>query len=204
MRMHDTPPSTPVEPAVSPAPRTPSSSSHSFLSDAFRFVLIAVLIVAPIRLLVAQPFIVSGSSMTPTFANGEYLIVDQLSYRFHEPERGDVLIFRFPGDTSKFFIKRIIGLPNETISANRGTITIHRNYNGTEEVLSEPYVSIETPDTYTVTLGNDEYFVLGDNRPASSDSRIWGTLKRSHIVGRAYLRLFPFTKIDFLPGRLSQ
>src|SRR3989338_3132721 len=100
------------------------NSIKSFLLEVAKFVFLALIIVVPVRVYVAQPYIVSGTSMIPTFENGDYLIVDQLSYRLHEPERGDVVVFRYPNDPSKFFIKRIIALPNETLEIESGNITI--------------------------------------------------------------------------------
>lgn len=171
-----------------------------FFSELFRFALIAIVIVLPIRLFIAQPFIVSGSSMNPTFENGEYLIVDELSYRFAEPERGDVIIFRYPKEPSKFFIKRIIGLPGETVKITGGTVTIS-NISVSGLVLDEPYVKNISAGNAKEVLGSEEYFVLGDNRPASSDSRSWGPLERDLIIGRAFVRLLPVTKVDLFPGK---
>ena len=174
---------------------------NSFI-ELLKFALIALIIVVPVRLFIAQPFIVSGASMKPTFDSGQYLIVDQLSYRLTEPKRGEVIIFRFPADPSKFYIKRIIGLPGETVTMEGSTITILDEHNPAGLVLSEPYlnsVNIRN-DFLTTTLGEDEYFVLGDNRRASSDSRIWGSLKKELIVGKALIRLFPLNTIKILPG----
>lgn len=172
----------------------------SFLSELFRFALITLFIVLPIRVYIAQPFIVSGSSMDPTFENGEYLIVDELTYRLEDPARGDVIIFRFPQDTSKFFIKRIIGLPGETVDLDGGTVTIINEAHPEGLVLDENYLSHQTFSTMRVTLQDDEYFVMGDNRPASSDSRVWGPLPEELIIGRAFLRLLPVTRASVLPG----
>jgi signal peptidase I len=151
---------------------------------------------------VAQPFVVSGASMSPTFETGQYLIVDQFSYNFSEPERGDVIIFRFPKDPSKFFIKRIIALPSENIIINGEEIKIITR-DGEEIILDEPYIKL-TKDSYTETmLGHDEYFVMGDNREASLDSRIWGTLEEKYIIGKALFRLLPIGEIDYLPGKFN-
>ena len=111
--------------------------------------------------------------MEPTFHNGDYLIVDELSYNFEQPQKNDVIIFRYPLEPSKYFIKRIEGLPGEKIKTN-----------GKE-----------------ITLKAGEYFVMGDNRGASSDSRVWGPLKENFIVGRAFVRLWPFNKLEILPGQ---
>lgn len=144
------------------------------LWDFIKFTIIALLIIFPIRLWIAQPFIVSGASMEPTFNNGDYLIIDELSYHFRKPEKGEVIVFRYPLDPSKFFIKRVIGLPGETIKINSSKIT----------------------------LGPNEYFVEGDNRPASSDSRIWGAVPENLVVGRAFVRLWPINKLSILPGEI--
>lgn len=178
----------------------------NFFTDLIKFSLVALLIVVPIRLYIAQPFIVSGDSMVPTFENGEYLIVDEISYRFEEPARGDVIIFRYPKDPSKYFIKRIIGLPGDTVSLNNGTVTIANAQNPDGFVETGPYLAEgnQTYERYTVALAEDEYFVMGDNRPASSDSRSWGPLPRENIVGRALLRLLPLAHASVLPGSFSQ
>jgi signal peptidase I len=167
-------------------------------------VVLVVIVVAPIRYFIAQPFIVDGESMFPTFKNADYLIVDELTYRFSDPKRDDVVIFRYPKDPSVFYIKRIIGLPGETVRIDHGEVTIAKA-DGTTETLSEPYV-VEEDATYSgaTTLGPQEYFVMGDNRPRSSDSRVWGVLPRNDMMGRAFLRIFPFTTAGVLPGAASQ
>ncbi len=179
----------------------PQTKKKEGIWDLIRFILIAIIIVLPIRMLVAQPFIVSGSSMFPTFKDNQYLIVDQISYRFENPKRGDIVIFRFPLDPSKFFIKRVIGLPNENISIKDGVITV-TSADGTEKKLSEPYLETdrESHDTMSVELKDGEYFVMGDNRIASSDSRTWGVLPRKNIVGKALLRLLPANTASVNPG----
>lgn len=175
-----------------------------FLGDALKeillFVFLAVVIVVPVRLFIAQPFVVDGESMFPTFTNGDYLIVDELTYRFNEPERGDVVVFKYPGDPKVFYIKRIIGLPGEIVSIDRGQVTVTK-VDGTQMVLPEPYVMTEDA-TYNVdtALGTDQYFVMGDNRPKSSDSRVWGALPKDHIMGRAFIRLLPPSNIGLMPG----
>ena len=177
---------------------------EGFISEIIRFSLIALLIVLPIRLFIAQPFIVSGASMETTFSTGQYIIVDQLTYHFEEPKRGDVIIFRYPKDPSKFFIKRVIGLPGDTVNIEGRTVHISNTQHPDGITLSESYILNMKPSaTLTETLGTDEYFVMGDNRDASSDSRSWGVLQRDKIVGRAFLRLFPLTEVDVLPGMHS-
>ncbi|MEN9405499.1 MAG: hypothetical protein RLY47_458 [Candidatus Parcubacteria bacterium] len=179
---------------------TTPEKKHDLLSELIRFALITLFIVLPIRIYIAQPFIVSGSSMDPTFKDGEYLIIDEISYRFQEPERGDVVVFRYPQDTTKFFIKRIIGLPGETVDVKDSIVTIE-GVDGTSSFeLDEAYLSHPTWSTSRIKLGDEEYFVMGDNRPASSDSRIWGALDENLIIGRVLTRLLPVKRIGLFPG----
>ncbi len=176
-----------------------TNSITNFLREILIFIAVALIIIVPIRAFVAEPFVVSGASMYPTFTSGQYLIVDQLSYDFSLPHRGDVVILKYPLDTSVYFIKRIIGLPGETVSINNGVVTI----NPGNITLSEPYIESDhrSFDTSTTTLGPNQYFVMGDNRNQSSDSRIWGTVPRDLIVGRPLLRLLPPTSLAIFPGR---
>jgi signal peptidase I len=170
-------------------PEAPKKKEEHALTEIIRFSLIALIIVFPIRLFIAQPFIVSGASMDDTFENGQYLIVDQISYRFEEPSRGDVIIFRYPKDPSKFFIKRIIGVPGDTVAVNGNVITITNEEHPNGAVLREPYVDEMEPNSYDEKiLGEGEYYVMGDNRDQSSDSRVWGVLPERNIVGQALFR----------------
>lgn len=169
-----------------------------------RFALIALIIVVPIRIFVAEPFIVSGSSMVPTFSNGDYLIVDKISYRLGEPKRDDVVVFRYPGDTTKFFIKRIIGLPNEIVDIKGNDVTITNGAHTTGFKLDQEFVKNPANNETHFELKSDEYFVMGDNRSASSDSRYWGAVKRNLFAGRAFLRLLPINKVDIWPGNYKQ
>lgn len=179
---------------------TPPKKENAIV-EIIRFSVIALLIVVPVRMFIAQPFIVSGASMQETFHTGEYLIVDQLSYHFNEPRRGDVIVFRYPKDPSKFFIKRVIGLPGETIDIKDAVVTIYNDEHQDGIILDEPYIKSMTPiKELKEKLGEREYFVMGDNRDESSDSRMWGVLPEERIIGRAFLRLFPFSDIGVLPG----
>lgn len=176
----------------------------TFLGSAFKeivtFIVLAVVIVVPIRVFVAQPFVVDGESMYPTFEGGDYLIVDQLSYKFSEPKRGDVIVFRYPNKETVFYIKRIIGLPGETVAIDHGKVSITKT-DGTTLTLEEPYVVTEDA-TYSssTALGKDQYYVMGDNRPRSSDSRTWGALPKRDIMGRALVRLMPPESFGLFPG----
>lgn len=175
-----------------------------FLGSAFKeiaiFLLLAVVIVLPLRLFVAQPFVVEGASMYKTFDTGDYLIVDELTYHFSTPKRGDVIVFRAPPDPKTFYIKRIIGLPGETVHIDHGKVTVTKT-DGSTIVLDEQYI-IQEDATYSAdsTIGAGQYFVMGDNRPKSSDSRVWGLLPQGNIMGRAIVRLLPFSEIGLFPG----
>ncbi|MDO8620384.1 MAG: signal peptidase I [bacterium] len=184
-----------------PPPHEKHSVGES-IWDFIKFGVLAVVIVIPIRLYIAQPFVVSGASMVPSFQSGHYLIIDEVSYRFfEEPKRGEVVVFRFPSEPSKFLIKRVAGLPGETITIKGNEITIKNEANpdgfGWEQGATTP---VESTGNLSVTLASDEYFVLGDNRGASADSRLWGTLKREFIVGRPIVRLFPLSEVGIFPG----
>ncbi len=159
-------------------------------------VLVAVVTVFIVRHFLIQPFLVSGASMEPNFSSGDYLLIDEISYRFRSPQRGEVVVFRFPGDESTFYIKRIIGLPGERLVIGDDNISIfNKDYpNGLR--LEENYLSglVKTAGKEEVVLEDNEYFVLGDNRYYSFDSRSWGTLQGTEIVGLVRLRLWPFNK----------
>jgi signal peptidase I len=171
--------------------------------EILKFTFIALIIVIPVRTFIAQPFIVSGPSMNPTFGDKQYLIVDQISYRFQNPSREDVIVFKYPGNPKIYYIKRIIGLPNETVSITSGKITIKNIEHPNGIVLDDLYVAEEhrTIETLLVKLGPTEYFVMGDNRNESADSRIWGNLDKKYIIGRPFLRLLPLSKISLFPGK---
>ncbi len=171
--------------------------------ETLRYAVVAALIIIPIRTFVAQPFVVSGNSMFPTFHNGEYLIVNELAKYKGIYNRGDVVILRYPNDPSKYFIKRVIGLPGETVTIVRGTVTITGPTHPTPIVLDEPYVKNPKLDSSSRTLSNEEYFVMGDNRAQSSDSRVWGPVPQRLMDGKPLVRLFPFTEIMLHPGSVE-
>jgi signal peptidase I len=183
------------------------ASGALFVWDFLKIVLIALVIIIPIRYFVFQPFIVSGSSMEPNFYNGQYLIVDEISYHLGEPKRGDVIVMRYPRNLKEYFIKRIIGLPGEKIQINNGVVTIINAQHPEGVALDESYLPnqgltyeedpIIVGGSKILTLGKDEYFVLGDNRSASSDSRQWGILPRKDIVGRTFIRVLPLQNFKF-------
>jgi signal peptidase I len=172
--------------------------------DFWRFLAIVIFVILPLRLFVIQPFVVSGDSMYPTFENRDYLIVDALSYKLENPSRGDVVIFKYPYDTTRYFIKRIVGLPGETIRIQGKKVTIINKENPKGMVLDESYLTYENDSDTNITLKDDEFFVMGDNRPVSSDSRTWGPLEKEYIVGRPLLRLFPVPHAGVFPGKAQE
>jgi signal peptidase I len=163
----------------------------NFTWEILKIVIISLAIIIPIRYFLIQPFFVKGASMEPNFLNGDYLIVDEISYRLNAPQRGDVVIFRYPLDPSQFFIKRVIGLPGEKVKVMDEHVFVN------DKLLDETkYLQgVDTAGNVEVVLGNDEYFVLGDNRQASSDSRRWGEVNKKFIIGRAWLRAWPFNRL---------
>jgi len=168
----------------------------SFIFEVAKIVIIALAIVIPIRYFLFQPFIVRGQSMEPNFSDGNYLIIDELSYRFRPPQRGEIIVFRSPTDISSRYIKRIIGLPGETVQVRDGEVAVYNN--GEPIMLDEDYLpgDIETSGDFQVFLEADKFFVMGDNRPASYDSRRFGPLPKENIIGRVYLRAWPFDVLD--------
>lgn len=158
-----------------------------FFWELIKAFVLAMVIIVPIRYFLVQPFFVRGASMEPTFHDGEYLIIDQLSYRFREPRWGEVIVFRYPQNPSQFFIKRVIGLPGETVRIRDGRVV------GLDE-SSYLAADVRTGGQMDVVLGAGEYFVLGDNREASSDSRSWGPLPRNDIIGRVWVRAWPLSR----------
>jgi len=166
-----------------------------FVLEVIKIAVIAAVIVIPIRYFLFQPFFVRGQSMDPNFENGDYLIIDEISYRFREPERGEVIVFRYPFDASQRFIKRVIGLPGETIVIKDGQIEIYDGAGG--EVLDESdYLAAVTDGDINITLGSGEYFVLGDNRGFSFDSRRFGPISKNNIIGRVVFRAWPFASVS--------
>jgi len=159
-------------------------------------VIVAFAVVLIVRSYIVQPFLVSGASMEPSFSSGDYLLVDQLTYRFREPERGEVAVFKHPGKESVYFIKRIIGLPDERVIISGGRVTIFNSANPGGFTLDEEYARPGfTTGEIDTALGRSQYFVLGDNRNFSFDSRSWGDVQRSEIVGIARVRLWPLNRV---------
>jgi len=166
----------------------------TFVWEIIKITVITLAIIIPVRYFLMQPFFVKGASMEPNFDDGQYLIIDEVSYRWRIPERGEVIVFRYPADPGQFYIKRIIGLPGETVEVSNNQVEIFNAEHPLGFVLDESaYLPPGVPTTGELQqkLGPDEYFVLGDNRVASFDSRRWGLLPRSNIIGRVWLRAWP-------------
>ncbi len=176
-------------------------SFFSFILELIKIVVISLVIIIPVRHFLIQPFYVKGASMEPNFHNQEYLIVDEISYQFKNPQRGDVIVFRYPRNPQEFFIKRVIGLPGERVQITEGKVKIYNQAHPQGVFLPEPYLPPGTK-TYNlidnkeiIKLGPDEYFVLGDNRNSSKDSRSFGPVNRSFIIGRVLFRGWPFNRV---------
>ena len=171
-----------------------------FLLDALKILLIALAIVIPVRMLLFQPFIVKGNSMEPNYHSADYLIIDEVSFRLRDPQRGEVIVFNYPKDTSQRYIKRIIALPGETIEIRSGEVfVIKANSNIQEKIDESLYITDKVREEWKnglsygpLTLKENEFFVMGDNRNYSSDSRKWGVVPKKNIVGRILLRLSPY------------
>jgi len=168
-----------------------------FIWETIKVVVISLVIILPVRYFLIQPFYVKGASMQPNFYEHEYLIINEITYRLNEPQRGEVIVFKYPKDPSQYFIKRIIGLPGETVKISQGKITIINQNKPQGFILNEDnYLpNIFTQGDLNIDLAADEYFVMGDNRSASLDSRIFGPIKKSSIVGRTWIRGWPFNRI---------
>ncbi|MBI2590213.1 signal peptidase I [Candidatus Berkelbacteria bacterium] len=183
-----------------PSPYTGKSPESAY--ETLRTIVLVLLAAFLVRSFIAQPFVVQGRSMEPTFHHQDYLVVDKITYRLKNPRRGDIIVFKSPEEPTQNYIKRIIGLPGETVIVKNETITI----NG--QTLNEPYIETITaqdkltrsPSTFLMeqTLNENEYFVMGDNRDHSSDSRRWGPLPEQNILGRAMVTVLPFSDFELL------
>lgn len=172
-----------------------------FVWEIIKVTAISLAIILPVRYFLIQPFYVKGASMEPNFHDHEYLIIDELSYRFNEPDRGHVIVFRYPRNPQEYFIKRIIALPGEEVQIRDGEIIIYNNDNPQGFVLKEDYLDSNLV-TYNstdgkVAVGPDEYFVLGDNRGSSKDSRSFGPINKSFVTGKVLFRGWPLSRITF-------
>lgn len=170
-----------------------------FVLEITKVVAISLAIILPVRYFLIQPFYVKGASMEPNFQDSQYLIVDEISYRFAPPERGQVTVFRYPLDPQEYFIKRVIGLPGEQIKFKDGRVIIFNADHPQGFILEEKYLPVNlttfNQNEEKINIGPNEYFVLGDNRNSSKDSRSFGPVNSSFIVGKILFRGWPLTKI---------
>jgi signal peptidase I len=190
--------------------------------EAVKFTIIFAVFFFTIRYFFVQPFLVEGPSMEPTFQTNNYLLVDKFSYKFvTDPKRGDVIVFDIPDpkhtfhtcllpvggscwfETNRYLIKRIVGLPGEKVSIVDGVTTIYNTENPNGFIVPDTEVAYKSEMGDERTLSADEYYVMGDNRANSSDSRYWGPVPKENIVGRPILRLTPLTKIGLWPGNIN-
>jgi signal peptidase I len=172
----------------------------TFVLEIVQIAALALAIILPVRWFLVQPFIVKGVSMEPNFHDNEYLIIDELTFHFREPERGEIVVFHPPNAAEKqFYIKRVIGLPGETVEVNDGKVTIYNDDNPNGLVLTEAYLDDYTPGRDSETLGEGEYYLMGDNRDASFDSRMFGPVPKENLIGRVWIRGLPLEKIGSFP-----
>ncbi len=184
---------TPYEPQQSAT----GAAARIVLAELIKIVCVVAIVVWLVQYFLFRPFTVKGASMEPNYETRQYLIIDKITYRFNEPQRGDVVVLRRNDDTREYFLKRVVALPGERIRIQHGKVTIYDTAHPDGVILDEhTYLdpSVSTNGELVMTMGSDEYFVLGDNRPVSQDSRIIGPIKRADIVGRVWLRGWPLDK----------
>lgn len=168
-----------------------------FFWEVIKIIVVSLAIIVPIRYYLVQPFFVKGASMEPSFEDKDYVLIDEITFRFRQPQRGEIIVFRAPNDLSQFYIKRIVGLPGEAVQIKDNQVTIFNVQNSNGFVLNETeYLNQEviTSGDLKTNIDLNEYFVLGDNREHSSDSRIWGPVGKNLISGRVFFRAWPFDK----------
>jgi signal peptidase I len=170
-----------------------------FFWEVMKVALLSLAIILPIRYFLVQPFYVKGASMEPTFLDHDYLLIDEISYRWREPHRGEVIVFRYPRDPKQYFIKRVIGLPGDRVVVRDGEVWLGEN--GSElKLYKESYLGEwvrtqgQTPSYLDAVLGEQQYYVMGDNRSASMDSRSFGPIIKREIIGRIWIRGWPFDR----------
>ena len=190
----------PAIPSFEPEPEVPEwwRNFRLFVWETVKVIIISLLIIVPVRYFLIQPFYVQGASMEPNFYDREYLIIDEISYRFEDPARGDIVVFRYPRDPKQFFIKRVIGLPGEQVAINNSQISIYNSQNPDGFKLNElNYLAqdVKTSGNLKVSLDDNEYYVLGDNRSSSLDSRGFGPIRSEAIVGKVWLRGWPVDRV---------
>jgi len=165
-----------------------------FFGELIKIIFLAGITIFVIRYFLFKPFYVKGQSMEPNFHERDYLIIDEITYRFREPVRGEVVVLKSPVSTD-FYLKRIVALPGERIKIEEGKVIIYNEQSPKGLVLNEEYLEVETTGSISLTLGSEQYFVLGDNRSASFDSRRFGAISKDELVGRVWFRGWPVNKI---------
>lgn len=183
--------------AVSKKEQGALSAVGNFFLESVKMLILAGITIGVVRYFLFKPFYVKGQSMEPNFYEKDYLIIDELTYRFREPQRGEVVVFRAPVG-SDYYLKRVVGLPGERLKVENQKVVVYNDDHPQGVIVDETYLSEDTQGFLSLSLGPDEYFVLGDNRDASYDSRRFGSIKEDNIVGRAWLRGWPVNRIDKL------
>lgn len=174
----------------------------SFFLELIKIALLAGLTIGLVRYFLFKPFYVKGQSMEPNFFEHDYLIIDEISYRFRVPQRGEIIVFRSPVNED-YYLKRVVGLPGERVKVEDNKIVIFNLENPQGLVVEEPYLEEATGGAVNLTLGSDQYFVMGDNRDASYDSRRFGPVEKEAIVGRVWLRGWPFNRLSIFSSSPS-
>lgn len=187
-------------------PRSRRAAAALFVSELLKIGLLAAVTIGFVRYFLFKPFYVKGASMEPNFYDHEYLIIDEITYRLREPERGEVIVFRYPPKSKEYFLKRVIGLPGERVKISEGKVTVYNDEHPEGIAVEESYLpkDLLTIGERITQLAGDEYFVLGDNRTNSFDSRRFGPIHRDLIVGRAWFRGWPFSRMQkFAPPEFN-
>ncbi len=167
-----------------------------FILDLVKLAIIAGITIGLVRYFLFKPFYVSGQSMEPNFLEKDYLIIDEITYRFREPQRGEVIVFKSPLSNGDYYLKRIVGLPGERVKIDDNKVVIYNSDHPQGMLIDEIYIAEKTQGSLMIILDSDEYFVMGDNRNSSYDSRRFGAIKRNSITGRAWVRGWPINRIN--------
>lgn len=171
------------------------SKTALFFLEIIKIIVLAGITIGLIRYFLFKPFYVKGSSMEPTFYEQDYLIIDEITYRFRNPQRGEIVVLNSPVNEDHY-LKRVIALPGERVKVEDKKVIVYNDENPRGLVLDEVYLEEETPGSVSITLGDGQYFVLGDNRDASYDSRRFGAVSIEEIVGRVWFRGWPFSRVS--------